>query len=1119
MKIFDKNKLEEINDRQLRYRIVYSIFFILMSLLVLKLFHLTIINGDDYRNKADNNRLKDVKITAPRGNIYDKNGKLLAGVKTSPAVQILKDEYSRLSKDEKISKIEELITILNKDGASWDTDDYFLGINYFVYTSDTDYFTELKSPKEKVLDIILENNLVEDILRLKIEKNSSSKFSFYIIKKVIRDLQLKGIYAPTDFFDVDTGGISFSKGTNYDEYAKDKDLSKGIYSHVASLVKDDKSIIRKILDQPLARKLVFDELKSRNLLSNIELNSLIDLNKYNLLLIKSELNKQNSKVTLDTSAKDDFYNMVRKFSIDKLLSFVKVDKNGKKIIPAQILLKILEDKNIESNVEYTIVKDEKDKETLQFNYKDNSDKKEVEPLTYLISIAEENDLLYDFVLSDDIKLIAQEVNTENNIILRISITNKSFDYVYNINRTEIKNRYKIKDDYTAESLFETLKKTYNIENLDDYLTYSFLVINRKVELQGDKAYIPITLTYGISEPCISNIKEKFENNNGFTVSMEPIRYYPNGELAAHILGYIGKISQQDEIEKYSKEKGYSSDSFIGKTGVEESQEVSLKGQDGFKKVMVDNRGNRTETISETEAIPGKNVYLSIDVNLQKIAEESLKRTLESIRNASEYKSKWGSYTPHESHPNATSGAVVVIDVKTGKVLALASYPSYDPNLFVTGISNSDWISLFPEDPRDFLAPRPLYNIATQSISQPGSTFKLATALSALEKGLDPNEIINCQGVMDVGDTKFGCWIWNQYKKTHGYENLRTALRDSCNYYFYALALGENPKSNQKTGIKLTIEDLSKTVKELGLGERTGIEINIPKESKGVVPDSTTKKSLTKVMLKLRLEKEIDKYIQDGKSKEDYDFTKIIDTIVNWTEEETVLSRTEVIKRLEDMQLKATEIIGNSKSTLADMIKFDYLNQASWSNADSLNTVIGQGQNAYTPIQMARLMAMIANGGQKIKTSVIEKIVSYDNKTVSFQNNPETEKTTFNPQNLKYILEGMNMASKTSENNKIFKNLPVEIGTKTGTAQKSGTNPVTGQAYDNYAWTVSFAPYNNPEIAIATVIFQGGAGAYCGPIVRDIIGQYLDNKTESGENVQSDKQNDNNSENNDNLVGD
>ena len=112
-----------------------------------------------------------------------------------------------------------------------------------------------------------------------------------------------------------------------------------------------------------------------------------------------------------------------------------------------------------------------------------------------------------------------------------------------------------------------------------------------------------------------------------------------------------------------------------------------------------------------------------------------------------------------------------------------------------------------------------------------------------------------------------------------------------------------------------------------------------------------------------------------------------------------------------------------------------------------------------------------------------------------------------------------MASKTSENAKIFRELPIEIGTKTGTAQKSGVNPVTGQLYDNYAWTVSFAPYNNPEIAIATVIFQGGAGAFCGPIVRDIVGQYIDNKTESGENLQSDKKNDDNSGNGGNLVGD
>ena len=106
-------------------------------------------------------------------------------------------------------------------------------------------------------------------------------------------------------------------------------------------------------------------------------------------------------------------------------------------------------------------------------------------------------MLYDFVLSDDIKNIAHEVNTENNIILKISITNKSFDYVYNINRTEIKNRYKVKDDYTGESLFSTLKKTYSIEDLDDYTAYSYLVLNRKVELQGDKAIRRISLIFSI----------------------------------------------------------------------------------------------------------------------------------------------------------------------------------------------------------------------------------------------------------------------------------------------------------------------------------------------------------------------------------------------------------------------------------------------------------------------------------------------------------------------------------------------------------------------------------------------------------------------------------------------
>lgn len=1099
MKIFDKNKMNKIKDRQLRYNIVYYALFIFMSLLIFQLFRLTIIQGDYYRNKSDNNRLKDVKVTAPRGNIYDKNGNLLAGVKKTPAVQIQKDEFNSLDRKKRIESVSKLIEYLNNDGASFDDNDYFIGYNYFVYKSNTDYFTENKTPKEKILDIIVNNDLILDILKLKIEKNSSSNFSYYIIKNVIRNLQFKGISIPSDFFYTSSGNVTFSNGKDFLEYSKEKDLSKGIYEHVKDLIKDDKSILRKILDEPLSRKLIYDMLKSKNLLENIEMKELVDKNIYDYLIIKSKLNKENSKVTLETSTEDDFYNMTKKFTLDKVLKYVYLEKESKtKIVPCKILIDMLKKKNIDVNINFSLISDENENEVVDISYIKNTDNN-ISALNYLIDLAEKHNILKDFILSKDVFKVCQIVNTNENKILNIISTkekkNIKFEYIYEKERREIAQRFNLDKNFKIDELFDALKKYYKIENLSNYETYNYLKIIRMMELQGDKAYLPINLTYGISDICMSNIKETFSNNKGISVSMEPVRYYPSGDIGAHLLGYIGKISQKEEIEKYTSKKGYSPDTLIGKTGIEESQEVSLKGVDGFKRVMVDNRGNRTETILEKEAKPGKNVYLSIDLSLQKIAQQSLKKTIESINSNTPYESKWGKYNPPEVYPNAKSGATVVLDVKTGKVLAIASYPSYDPNLFATGISNSDWISLSPEDDKDYLAPKPLYNNAIQSISQPGSIFKLVTSLAALEKGLDPNETVNCQGYFDLGDTKFGCWIWNQYKGMHGLENLKTAIRDSCNYYFYALALGKDPNSGKKTGVKVEIEDIVKTSKNLGLGSKTGIEINIPAESKGIVPDPNTKKSLTKTLLKQKLEEDLEKYIKSGKTKEDYDFKEIIEKIVSLIDSEKTPSRDDVINMLKEMDLEAEEVLPNTRSSLADMIKFDYLNQARWSDSDSLNTVIGQGQNSFTTIQMARVMAMIANGGEKVKTSVIEKILSFDNKDISFINNPENEKMNFKKNHLQHILDGMHLASTAPGNHEIYKDLPIKIGNKTGTAEKSGINPVTKKPYDNYAWTVAFAPYENPQIAIATVIIQGGSGVYCGPVIRDIVGQYYENLKE------------------------
>lgn len=1097
MKIFDENKNARIKDRELRYRIVNYVLIFMAIALVAKLFQLTILKGNEYRSKSDNNRLKDIQIVAPRGNIYDKKGQLLAGVKATSTVRIFKDDFNRLQKEEKVKIIDRLIKLLNRDGASWDSDDYFISINNFTFKDYADYFTEIKSPKEKVLDIIFENNLIEDILRKKYEKNSEFG-SYYVIKKVVRDLQFKGIDIPTNSFEVENGEVTFASNDQGKKFIEENKVNTDLYKYVAGIIKSDKSIIRKLLDQPLSRKLIWEVLEEKRLDGNIQLEKIIDINKHGYIVNKAELNKISSDITLESSAQDDFYNIVKKTTLDKLLSYVYKDKE-KKVVPVEHLLKLLKDKNVNPQVKYEIEADDSGKEFVKFAY-ENDEKSSIEPLTHLISIAEKNGVLQDFVLGDDIKYIAQIVNTENNITPKILIKKKGgFEYLYDKNYTDIKNRYEIKKDFTAEELFNILKESYEVEDLDDYNAYAYLTLIRKLELQGNKAYIPINLSYGVSESCMSSIKEQFPNNEGIGVSMEPVRYYPNGSVGAHILGYIGRISQEDEKEKYNEDSGYTSDSLIGKTGIEESQELSLKGQDGFKRVMVDNRGNRTETIAEKNAVPGKNVYLSLDLDLQKVAEKALENSINSVRNGTANDSKWGSYTPKEKYVNANSGAAVVLDVKTGKVLALASYPSYDPNLFSTGISNSDWISLFPEDPRDFLAPRPLYNIATQSISQPGSTFKLATSLAALEKGMSPNEDVNCQGFIDLGDTKFGCWIWNQYKQVHGPENLYTALRDSCNYYYYALALGKNPRNGVETSVKVEVEDLIKTATDLGLGSRTGIEINVPRESKGVIPNPNTKKSVTKILLRRMLEENLEKYILPNLTKDDYNFPEIIDTITSWIDNPIVFNRQEVSDNLAKLRLNAEEAIEGTKEPLTDIIKYTYLNQAKWDNSDALNAVIGQGQNSYTPIQMARFMSVFANGGYKVKTSVIDKILSYDNKTVSFENNPESEKINFNnDRNLKYILEGMHRASKIPANWAIYKDLPVSIGNKTGTAQKSGTNPVTGQPYDNYAWTVAFAPYDNPEIAIATVIFQGGSGTYCGPIVRDIVGQYIDGKGEGYE---------------------
>lgn len=322
-------------------------------------------------------------------------------------------------------------------------------------------------------------------------------------------------------------------------------------------------------------------------------------------------------------------------------------------------------------------------------------------------------------------------------------------------------------------------------------------------------------------------------------------------------------------------------------------------------------------------------------------------------------------------------------------------------------------------------------------------------------------------------------------------NVYDALRDSCNYYFYSLALGRNQKTGEALGVRVDIEDIANISKQLGLNDKTGIEIDIPSEASGGVPDPQSKIMITKSLLKRYLNRNIRSYIKEGEQFSDEEINEKIEEIISWTDEAEPLSRNEVIRRLDAMGLEPEKRLEGEREGIADKIKFTYLNYAGWNITDTLNVTIGQGQNAYTPIQMANFVATIANGGYRHKVTTIDSIKNFDNSKTILQREVNPERIKLNDyENLEHVKIGMRKVATEGTARSQFGKFPIPVAAKTGTAQRTGINPATGDTYDDYAWFVAFAPYDDPEIAISVVLFQGGSGGYAGPIAREIIAEYF-----------------------------
>ncbi|MGO3017660.1 MAG: penicillin-binding transpeptidase domain-containing protein [Anaerococcus sp.] len=1100
--------------KQKEHRLIFIqvIFGILFAIIAIRLFSLMVSKGDYYRELSDNRKVQEVDELASRGNILDKNGNILATTIPSFAIQLYKDQLMNLSLDERLDAYNKLVTIMEEEGVNY-KNDFNIKLNSFEYENSNDYFDENITPEDKVVNTLINNKLVPSLIE---STRDDDGLEYETMKTVLLALKKRGVDVPVLVSEDETGKLKLK----YTDNAKEKleligyNIEDDPIDVVVAQINDDKSVLKNILENSHARKIAFEILKENGLETNIILKDYAISADEEFLQKKANLHRAYPEINMETSPSEDFYQIVKNSSMEKLLNTASIKDDGSYIIPANILIEELENKGVYANFTTEVITENNEDENIYSVKLSFKNQQAGDPVEELTKLADENNLIKDLVTSKDIKYLAQNANTQNNIYPSIDISEddpKDWDYTFNIDKenfyTYYANKDKVNDkekvteilneENDAQEVLDYIKLVSNIDEDNDYIAVGMLTIDNQINMQGNYGFRPINLVYNLDEETVLKIEENIDSKSGIGVATIPIRYYPNRNLASHILGYMGPIATDYEISKYIKDKGYLNDEIIGKTGIEESYQDNLRGTNGKSIVTVDSSGNRIDTLSTIPSQPGDDIYLSIDLELQSMAEKALKGVIESVSSGETYESEYGNVNPYRQAPYANSGAVVVSDVKTGEVLAMASYPDYDPNLFSTGISSSDWESLqVPEDSGPLVA-RPMLNIASQMAVMPGSTFKLVSSLAALEKGLDPQKLNKDFGFIEIGNRRFNNLLWTEEGKTWGEETLYDAIKNSCNYYFYTLALGENPKDGTSLGVKLELNDIRAAAKKLGLDSKTGIEINIPSEATGNIPSVDKKLEIIKVMMRKYLEENLKVFIKEGVTKSKTQLEEDTDILVNLADENATISRSDLLDMLDEMGYNAEKIPEGDRAGLADTLKYTYLNQATWDITDMLNIVIGQGQNSYTPLQMNRAISTISNGGYLNKLTLMDKITKHETEEVLFENQIESEQISIkDPKYLEDIKYGTLLVA---QNNPVLNKLPIEMGIKTGTAEVEGQNS-DGVDYDSYAWMIGFAPYENPEIAISIVITQGYNSHNVAPIMRDIVAKYFDINAESIDNI-------------------
>jgi len=518
--------------------------------------------------------------------------------------------------------------------------------------------------------------------------------------------------------------------------------------------------------------------------------------------------------------------------------------------------------------------------------------------------------------------------------------------------------------------------------------------------QGSR-YQPIPITKSADPSIALQIVERSDSFPGVDAQPIAIRSYPSylDVNAAHVLGYVGPLTEADLLKSNGKQ--YFRSETIGKTGLEIQYDSFLRGEPGIRTVIVDRKESITRESQNTKPIAGDHLVTSLDVRLQASAEKALKDAVMRGR---------------ASGHTSDSGAAIVMDIKTGRILALASYPTYDPNAWEKGISVQQAADLFSEKKAV-----PALNRALQGLFAPASTFKSVSVVAAAAAGYNLNASYKCPAEVQIGNRAFQ----NFDSKDQGTMSLKKAIAVSCDTLWYQIAYDEwvrdgglRPKSNPN-------DYFFKAAQSFHITERVGIDL--PSESTSRLADRTYKKS----------------WFQQNK-----------DFYCNYKTRATKAQQTPFL-----LQLAAENCVDGDKIRAGDAVNFS----------------IGQGDTVVTPLKLLQMYAAIGNGGTIWQAKIAKAIVKTDGTVIKTFEPNKLGTLTAAPSTIKFLQGALREVVVSGTGAGVFAGFPIEVSGKTGTGQVFGRNP-NGSQKDDTSWFASYAPSKNPEYAVVMMVGQGGFGA-------------------------------------------